>query len=205
MSDVEKIQEVTDAAMKPGTFSIVDAIKERAYPSDDIAVFMDEASSYKAAELSKKLESLEPTTEDYINTQKQLDEVLEFIEKSKYVFTITGISEGKREELYELTLKKFPMEYKEEKNVLTGETKKVEIETPERDSLFTTLLWSAYITKITNPEGAIQENLSPEDADELRKSLPIAVNGIINSAIQNMRAATALFMYKVDEDFLAKS
>lgn len=205
MTDVDKVQEVTEAAMKPGTFSIVDAIKERAYPSDDIAVYMDEASSYKAAELSKKLESLDSTTKEYIDTQKQLDKVIEVIEKSKYVFTITGISEGKREELYELALKKFPMEYKEDKNILTGETKKVEIENAERDSLFTTLLWSAYIRKITNPEGAVQENLSPEDADELRKSLPIAVNGIINSSIQNMRAATALFMYKVDEDFLAKS
>jgi hypothetical protein len=124
---------------------------------------------------------------------------------SKYTFTVKGISEGKRDELYKVATEKYPLEYNETKNVYTGEISREEIESEERDSLLTSLLWSAHITKIEAPNGDVQDFISPEDAMELRSSLPIASNALINKSIEKIRAATAMFMISVDEDFLAKS
>lgn len=199
------IEEIVEEAKKPGKFNIVDVLKERAYPTDSVNIYVDEDTAYKAAELSEELKKTSELDEKYAGISESLDALMDTLSESKYVVTITGISEGKRDELYELAVNKYPLEYKENKNVLTGESTREEIENQERDELFTNLLWSAYITKIVAPNGAEQDGIAPEDAEEMRKSLPIAANSIINAAIQNMRAATAVFMYKVDEDFLAKS
>lgn len=199
------IEEIVEEAKKPGKFNIVDVLKERAYPTDSVNIYVDEDTAYKAAELSEELKRTSELDEKYAGISESLDTLMDTLSESKYVVTITGISEGKRDELYELAVKKYPIEFKENKNVLTGESTREEIESQERDELFTNLLWSAYITKIVAPNGAEQDGITPEDAEEMRKSLPIAANSIINAAIQNMRAATAVFMYKVDEDFLAKS
>lgn len=199
------IEEIVEEAKKPGKFNIVDVLKERAYPTDSVNIYVDEDTAYKAAELSEELKRTSELDEKYADISESLDALMDTLSESKYVVTITGISEGKRDELYELAVNKYPLEYNENKNVLTGESTREEIENQERDELFTNLLWSAYITKIVAPNGAEQDGITPEDAEEMRKSLPIAANSIINAAIQNMRAATAVFMYKVDEDFLAKS
>jgi hypothetical protein len=81
----------------------------------------------------------------------------------------------------------------------------VEIQNPDRDRYFTGLLWQAHIKKIVDPQGNEQEGITVEDAFELRRSLPLASIGKITEAIEKMRAATAVFMMTVDEDFLAKS
>ena len=201
----EEIIELAEEAKKPGTFNIMNVIKDRAFPSQQVNIYLDEEAAYNASDANEKLKRIDPADKEYAAAEKALKELLAKLEESKYVFTIEGISESKREEISKLAAGKFPIEYREEKNVYTGETKREEIENQERNDLFTAMLWSAHIVKIVSPSGDIQQHLSAEECNELRGALPIASSALVNQAIEKIRAASAIFMMTVDEDFLAKS
>jgi hypothetical protein len=201
----QEVQDLAEEAKQPGTFNLLEAIKDRAYPTENINVYLDEETAYEASVINEKLKEVEEPSAEYKKLKTELDSLIKKLEESKYVFTITGISEGKREELYEESVKVYPLVYTEEKNPFTGEIKKVEEESKERDRLFTNMLWSAHIKKITSPSGQIQEALTTAEIKQLRDVLPLAAVGSINQAIDKIRAATAVFMFTVDEDFLAKS
>ena len=215
MSDIE---EMVEEAKKPGKFNIVEAVKGRAYPQLDVEVFIDEDAAYVATQIESEIkkvtdemdsnsdnEELKKLTESYEEFLAKKNEIIESMGGSRYVFHLQGISEGVRNDLYDKALEKFPMKYETDRNPLTGESTKKEIEDEKRNKYFTDMLWSSYILKITAPDGSEQDGISVEDASELRRSLPIASASKITDAIEKMRVATAVFMLSVDEDFLAKS
>lgn len=216
MSDAT-VEELVEEAKKPGTFNIVNVLKGRAYPSDVINVYLEEQAAYDAAEISERILELEE--QDAVSgfqlpkdLKKELedlnakrDSLIEKINSQKYLVKITGISEGKRDELLKEALKKFPMEYEEVKNPITTEVVKNEIPNQERNDLFTEMLWLEHITSITAPDGAVQDSFTIEDVRDIRSNLPISATGLITEAIEKLRVSTAVFLMKVDEDFLAKS
>lgn len=218
MSD-SNIEELVAESKKPGTFSIVNTLKDRAYPKDDVAIYIDERAAYLASEANEKIREIDNNIDKIINDEgavKELDklreeviqkrdELLKNFENSKYIFTIRGISEGRREDIISQVNEKHPVKYFEDKNMITGEVIRTERENPERDAYITNLLWKDHIEKIVSPGGEQESNLSLADVKELRRALPIAASTKINESIEKIRTATALFMFSVDEDFLAKS
>jgi hypothetical protein len=217
---MSEIQEMVDAAKAPGKFNIVDAVRNRAYPVDQVEVFIDEGVAYRAAELdgaiSKISESLDKK-KDLVKKEideitKRRDEIFDEKEKlvqemggTRYVFHVTGISEGARQDLFDKAVEKYPIKQEKNRNPFTGELEKTEVEDINRDRFFTSLLWQAHISKIVAPDGSEQDGITLDEATELRRSLPLASITKITEAIEKMRAATAIFMMSVNEDFLAKS
>jgi hypothetical protein len=195
--------------------AILNVIKDRAYPKSDVVVYIDENAAYKAAVLKEKIQEAQGQIDGLVNVEKntslvselneQLNEVMAELELSKYVFSITGISEGKRDDAFAKAREEFKVEYEENKNPFTGETVKIEIENRARDRFLTNLIWELSIEKITAPDGSIQESISHVDAGILRESLPASANILINESIDKLRAASAAFLLSVGEDFLAKS
>ncbi len=214
MSDLTP-EEIVEEAKKPGKFNILNALKDRAYPSDEVVVYLDEHSAYLGAEADERVKELvkkaelEGSTEDIeaeiVEAEKTRNAIIEKLSESAYIFTITGISEGTRLDILKKCEDEFPIIYSEEKNPITGEVKKTEIPDDSRTNLMMNLFWQAHIEKIVAPSGDVQDEITISDAVELRRALPIASNGLINQAIEKIRTATALFMFTVDEDFLAKS
>ena len=204
MSENE-IVELVEEAKKPGKFNIIDAVKDRAFPSQEVNVYLDEETAYLAAEANERLKQTAAATKEYDAIQVEIESLLAKLEESKYVFTIQGISESRRDQILKLASDKYPIEYREDKNPYTGEIKREEVEDENRNNLFTSMLWSEHIAKIVAPDGSIQENISAEDAKELRGALPLASSALVNRAIEKIRSASAIFMMTVDEDFLAKS
>lgn len=216
MSDIE---EIVEKARKPGTFNIVDVVKGRSYPTDTVDVFIDENVAFQASELDAAIVKISETMDKKNLDKKTLDgflkkreEILDRKEKlveemggTRYVFHLTGVSEGKRQDLYDKAVEKYAVEYEKNRNAFTGDTEKVELENVERDRYFTSLLWEASVVKIVAPDGDEQTSINYEEALELRRSLPLASASAITEAIEKMRAATAIFMISVNEDFLAKS
>lgn len=216
MSDIE---EMVEAAKAPGKFNIIDVVKGRSYPTDEIDVFIDEHVAFQASELDAEIvkiaesmdkKNLDKKTVDTLLKKRdgildQKEKLVEEMGGTRYVFHLTGISEGVRQDIYDKAVEKYPVEYEKNKNAFTGETDKVELENPERDRYFTSMLWEVSIKKIVAPDGQGQEGISLDDALELRRSLPLASSSAITEAIERMRAATAIFMMSVNEDFLAKS
>lgn len=217
MSEETEIREMVDEAKQPKTFNIISVLQERSYPKDSVEIVLDEDNSYKASvvkskleELDKKIASKNPTAQQKERRDEliaELDELIEKIEKSKYVFHIKGISEGKREKLIQEATKKYPVEYEKSAEIsalLGGSAEPKEKPSPERDQLFTDFLWQNQIEKIVDPDGNEQTNLSYSDVRALRDNLPLSSSAKINRSIEKIRTATALFMMETGEDFLAK-
>ena len=209
-SDVEKIDELVSEAKAPGTFNILNVLEERAYPRENVIVYLDEQSAYEASQLQERIDELGKSKSLDIQADidvliAERDKAIEKLESQKYVFTIVGISEGLRDDLMSEAAEKFPLEYNEIKNHLTGEIKREEIENKDRDRLFTNLLWHSQIEKITSPDGSVQTDVTIKDVEALRRQLPIAATGAITQSIERLRVSTAVFMMSVNEDFLAKS
>jgi hypothetical protein len=207
---VEEALELAKEAKKPGTFNIINVLKDRAFPVEQVNVYLDEQAAYDAAKLQEQIDELAKSSaqQDIDSAQKLADErdvIISKLEQSRYVFHITGISEGKRNELQDECLEKFPMEYDENKNPFTGEVLKQEKEDKGRDRYFTNALWVASISKIVDNEGNEQTSLKMDDVESLRELLPLAASGAITQSIEKLRISTAIFMASVDEDFLAKS
>jgi hypothetical protein len=204
---VDDVQEIVAEATSPKTFDIMNVIKGRSYPSTEVNAYLDELLAYEAFNISFEIDEANGKDADdsrIKKLQKQLDELLVKLDESKYVFKISGISEGDREDLLNIAVTKYPMEYSETKNPFTNENERTEIENKDRDRYFTNLLWQAQIKQITAPDGSVQENLTLDNIVELRRSLPIAATASINEAVEKVRVATAVFMAKVNEDFLQK-
>lgn len=213
------VESMVTEMKSPAKFKILDVIKDRAYPTENIDVFIDEELAYAAAMLEEEIARLNNEADKSVLNPEELEALIEKREKiiaekdelmkqiggTVYTFTITGISEGKRDDMLKLANDKYPIEYRTDSNAFTGEKTRQEIESPERNKLFTEMLWQAHITRITAPDGSVQDGISIEDAQELRRSLPIATIGKLTEAIEKLRVTTAVFMMTVDEDFLAKS
>lgn len=215
MSDEQEIRDAVDQAKNPKTFSIVNVINDRAYPKGKVVVSMDEATAYEAALIKEQLDEASkspgakgsPRYKKIEELTAQLEELTEKMNKSSYVFHIKGISEGKREELASEAKKKYPIEYEKPSDLsalIGNQQERIEKPSPERDNLFTDLLWMEQIEKIESPDGATQDSFGYTDARALRHGLPLSSLAKINSEIEKIRTATAVFMMETGEDFLAK-
>ena len=213
MSDEQDILDSVEKAKTPGTFKILDVIQGRGYPEQVVRIYLDEATAYQAALVGEELEELDGKPNSSINEKKRADliekqeELIEELQKSMFTFHLRGISEAKREEIYNQAKKKYPIEYEKPSDLiaLTGQKQeRVEKESPERDTLFTELLWAESIQKIVSPEGDEQEGMTYSEVKQMRGLLPSASSAALNSAIEKLRVSSAIFMSQVNEDFLAK-
>jgi hypothetical protein len=214
LSEHDEIQDMVEEAKSPKTFNIVSVLSERAYPKTSVAVSLDEATAYEAALVKEELDalgtkgaSISKVSSKIDELQAKLSELIELMNKSTYVFHIRGISEGKREELAATSRKKYPVEYEQGVDIsalLSNSGERQEKPSPERDNLFTDLLWVEHIEKIEDPDGNIQAGLTYSDIRALRNNLPLSALAKINSEIEKVRTATAVFMMETGEDFLAK-
>lgn len=216
MSDESEIREAVNEAKAPGTFNIINVLQERAYPKLTVDIYMDEAAIFEMSRLKDRLEDLDKKVARKPETEKQkaerqdilteIDSIAEKLDRSKYTVHLSGISEGKREELYRATLKKYPIEYVQSPmaGLLGTQDNRTVKESPERDNLFTDYLWQGYIEKIVNPDGEEQTEFAYATIRTMRESFPLNAIVRINEGIEKLRVATAMFTMETGEDFLAK-
>ena len=211
----EEIRESVDEAKKPGVFKIVDALKDRSFPKMKVSVSTDEQAAYEANQIKEEIEKLEikmsrsnksdSVSAKHADLMEKREKLIEQIENSSFTFHLTGISEGKREGLYKKSVQKYPVEYEKDIDLTTGKMEKSEKQSPDRDALYTDLLWESSIEKIENSGGDEQIGVSYTDVRAMRDNMPVSAIGRINECIEKLRVSTAVFMMEVDEDFLAKS
>jgi hypothetical protein len=199
-------EELAAEAIKPGKFSIVDAIKGINHPTDTIVVSLDENTAYLASLVKEKIANIEDEISDErAPLEAKLKQLVAKLMESSVAFTIVGISEGDRDAMLDRAKDKFPLEIKRELNPLTREFSESEIANQDRDSHFTNSLWQSHITKIVSADGSEQNVITNNDVTAMRKELPLAAVAKITEGIEKLRIASAVFMMETNEDFLAKS
>ena len=200
----EEAKESVEAAKAPGTFNIVNLLRDRAYPEQSVTVYLDEQAAYAGGEIDSRI----ATTADDAEVERLTGEretIVEQLKKSAVTFHLKGLTESRRNDMLKQAKKKYPIEYTREMNPMTGESIREEKDSAERDELFTDFLWQASILRVEDSEGNIQENFGYSDIREMRSNLPLASSAKITEAIEKIRVATAVFMHEVNEDFLPKS
>ena len=214
MSEQDDIIESVVAAKARGTFKIIELLADRGYPKQDVVIYMNEDAAYQASVINEKLEDIDSKMvagKSNTELEKVRDELIaeqemqmDNIRNSAITIHLVGISEGKREEIYNKSKKKYPIEYEKNQDILRGETKITEKDSPERDSLFTDYIWLEYIDSITDSEGNTEDGLRYDDVRTMRNMLPLAAIAAINQGIEKLRVSTAVFLANTGEDFLAK-
>ena len=217
---MSEVEDMVNEAKRPGVFSIIEAVKDRAFPEFSVDIYLDESLAFMISELDETLARLSDSADknkafskkELDEFEKKRDELVANKEKlvsdiggAKYVFHFKGISEGKRQDIYDKAIEKFPISYEKNRNPFTGQLEKEQIENLDRDRFFSDLMWQANIVKIESPDGEVQDGISMEEATELRRNLPAASVAKISEAIEKLRIASAAFMMSINEDFLAKS
>lgn len=228
MSDATP-QELAAQATTKGVLNFADVLKGRAYPSEDVNVWLDEATAYPLIDNDEKLAAVKSrikvlddraaintlTTEDQAIydgldiERKELEverlTISEALKDSRYVFTVRGISTGLAEDLLTQSVDQHPYEYDTYFNQITGQKVQTEKPSPERDRLYTNLLWQAHIVKITGPDGSEQLMPDLETVAALRREIPKAGVQVLAEAIDKVDMAVGWFTAIADETFLAKS
>jgi len=217
MSNEDDIRESVDEAKAPGTFNIISVLQNRNYPKTEIIVMLDDQLAYQASIAKEKIDEIDTAvgknkmSTDQQDKREQLikekDDLIDKMAESFYRIEISGISEGIREEIFAEAKKRYPIEYENSNNLsdlLGGDSKKVEKESPERDNLFTDFLWQKSIVKVTDPEQNTQTEFPYAAIKSMRNQFPLSAILRINEAIEKVRTSTAIFMMETGEDFLAK-
>lgn len=224
MSD-KTVEELVRESTQKGSFKFLDALRNRSHPTDLVNVYLDEAAAYPLIELDQKITPLrnmiaalgdqesdgEPgqiyleLKAEIAEVEKEIEAVSETLKHSRYVFHVRGVTPGFQEDILTKVRADYPVEYDEYTNEVTGARVKEEIESPERDRLYTNLLWQGHIVKIVDPEG--NEEVAPdlETIAALRRELPVAATYELEQAMQKVDMAVDWQKLVVDEGFLAKS
>ena len=217
---MSEVEDMINEAKSPGVFSIIEAVKDRAFPESSADIYLDESLAFMISELDEALARMSNQADGKkVFNKKELDEfekrrdelvakrekLVKDIGGAKYIFSFKGISEGMRQDIYDKAIEKFPITHEKNRNPFTGQLEKEQIENLDRDRLFSDLMWEANIVKIESPDGDVQNGISFEEATELRRNLPAASVAKISEAIERLRIASAAFMMSINEDFLAKS
>ena len=216
-NDYEEIREAVDQAKEPGVFNILEVLQGRGYPTHTVDIYLNESAIYDLSVQRGNLEDLDKSLVKKAETEKQKNErekieaaikqaESEIISSRLSVF-LKGITEGRRDEAYRQAVKKYPIEH-EAPNPMSGllgkQSERVEKESPQRDTLFTDLLWQEHIVKIVDSDGNEQLEFAYSTIRTMRESFPLNAMVKVNEGIEKLRASTALFDIETNEDFLAK-
>jgi hypothetical protein len=216
-------EQIANAMLTKGTFNFADALRGRTYATEEVDVYLDEATAYplldvdgRLAFIDKKVSTIDPEklgeqfAVDLLAKQAEVQAervaITEALKGSRFVFTIKGVDGGTVEDLRKAATDMYPIEYGEYyNNPITGERLRDELPNPERDKYFTNTLWQAHILKIVAPDGS-EDSLPPlETIAAMRRILPNASRFALEQAIGKVDMAVNWYGALADEVFLAKS
>lgn len=172
MGDIN-IEEAASAFKKPGTFNLVERLVGRNMPKDAVAVYFDENTGYERERVEFLL-SQETDKDKVKELEAKLKELDAELDKSKYTFHMTGISHKTYDEIIDRIREAYPTEYEESIHPITGQKLKAEVPSELRDELYNTLLLTACVESVEDPDGAIFDDVTPDVMGVLLKHAPAA-------------------------------
>ena len=179
--EVDEALESVKEALSPKKFNIVDAIQGKAYPTDEIVVYLDEVNIRKLRDLNKELTRLNNAaatdTERYMELEKEALETADKVRESGLRFYLTGVGQAVINEAVE--------------------------QTKDDGHAFNMYILAKSVIKVENHEGAIDDRKwTPEDAEKFYQALSPEEYARLQEAIMGLSFASGLFDEAVDAGFL---
>ena len=208
MTDIEELsdsaREIAEARSKQGTFSFLDRLAGRDYPTDDVEIFLDEAAGHKIQKLNEDLANSQNAEQSEI-LEKQIDALREKARASRYIVHMEGIPVEDYDATVDAAEEEYPIEYNEYHNPLTMKRERDQIPNERRDIFFRTHLWAKFIRSVEDGDGNVDDNITPEWVSVVLGKSPIIAQARIQMAIEKLRMVSAWMDEVQGEDFLAKS
>lgn len=215
----EQAKIAAENASKQGTFSFIDRVTDRNYPTEIVPVYLDEAAGYELGKVDEELENIRLRTKLFKDNETVLAElgkeitaleerreaIREAAANSRFVFELEGISTKLYDECVDEAQEQFPLEYREVRHPVTFALERHVVENEEREIFFRTLLWSKFIRRVVDPSGNVDEAITPAWAGTVEGLLPVIAQIKIQKAISKLRMTTEWMDNIQGEDFLAKS
>lgn len=204
-------------ASKEETFSFLDRLTGRNYPTEEVVVYLDEAGAHKRNKLVAEIEKqtyllkaddkAEATKRGRKITllQKRVDEIESEIKGSRVVFHLEGIPSEEYDAIVDESVEEFPIEYTESRNPISMALERTPKENPDRDVFFRTRLWAAFVRKVSDATGAADHTRTPEYMGRVMGVLPIVGVAHVQMAIESLRMTTDWMDQIQDDDFFPKS
>lgn len=221
MSMSEHAKAAATDASKKGTFSFLDRVTGRNYPTDEVAIYLDEAAGYRIGEIEAELvdarelqSKLVKTTDKAAKAEvtKEIAKLEEQLvankaeaEKSRFVFHLQGISTEAYDKLVDMAQAEFPLEYRETRNPLTFALEREVIDNEQREIYFRTLLWSAFIQRVVDGEGNEDADITQVWVARVMGLIPVIGQIKIQQGIEKLRMTTNWMDQIQGEDFFPKS
>lgn len=186
MGENTDYQAAAEEASKQGTFNLVDRLVGRNMPTEDVVIYLDEKTGFEILRLDKQhadttdkgeLKKLEAKREHLVKT----------LEKSKYTFTLQGLTTENYDKIIDQIREAYPSEYEDSVNPLTGQKLRLEVPNELRDELYHNLLLAACLVKVADPDGNLDEDISVEKASIIRRITPIDGVRRITKTIDDLR------------------
>ena len=131
-------EEVAIEQSAQGTFSLIERLQNRNMPEEIVTIYLDEAAAYERTIL-QELHAKTTDGEKLADIDDQLTAVEAKIRASAIEVTLRAISSKRYDELLERANETYPIEFEESVAPFTGEKKRTEIASPEREELIQTL------------------------------------------------------------------
>lgn len=181
------------------TFDIRAVLAGRSYPEDEVAVYFDEAAGYDIGknELEIRKLAMLGRVDEHDALETENNELKAKLADSRYVFSLRGVPRKLVKDIEAKALKKYPIEY----NLLNNKP----LPSDEREEYRENLVWSAVVTKITDPDGAVFGAPGPETIAQIRDYAPHTALVKISDAIVALTEGAKSGFEKAaqDADFLS--
>lgn len=189
MSDeIKEVLDLVEDAQSKGKFNLVDFIKGRGYPEDEVEIYLDVASAYELSKLSDELVTIEDPAKA-APIEAEIRSLEKKIIASRLKFNMRGIDQKQVESI--------------------ENAEKINSEESQSDEWYIgymCALVAANIVSVENADGEIDKRLfTKADVMELRGTLPSESWDKIVSTMQRLTLATGYFKGLSDAGFLQMS
>lgn len=190
-----------DIAVEAGkTFNLVERLQNRGMPEEDVTIYLDEKLGWDLERLEEKHANTKKQ-EELADLEAKIKRVRRQLQESAYTFTLRGMTNETYDRIIDEAVEAHPYVYDEQINPLTGQKLKTLQSSDERDNLFNTLFLTEAIARVTDPDGAVDENIDAAAVTFIRKLAPLDAIRRITALAERMRMTGEWMDAIQDEDF----
>lgn len=212
MTDETTPETIALAASAPTKFSLIQRLRDRDMPTEDVSIFINDAAEWERQSLLE--ESMELVVrgegEERAALQQRRDwidgriaELEEEVRASEVIFSLRAISNERYDELLDEAAKSFPIKYEKITNPLTGRVTMETIASPDREELFNNIFMADCVTQV-RMGNEIDDEITPEWIEQFQRYAPLDALRVVTTQAYKMRMAGEWMDHYQNEDFSPK-
>lgn len=187
----------------PEKFNFMERLRGRNYPEDVVDFYLEENVGYRIMQVEEELGRT--VNKDKVKfLEDLLQELKAAVKEQHYKIHLRGISNEKYDALHKEVEAQYPYEYEEHQNPFTGAKVKTIVDNEDREKLWENTLWAACITKVEDPQGNVDDEVTLELVAALRAMGPLDGLRKVAQTIAKLRMGTDWMDHIQDEDFFPK-